>query len=235
MLWRDYFHFLQMKVGNTMFHLGGPRHVSKKWIKNDVFFKAWAEGNTGLPFVDANMRELTATGWQSNRGRQNVASFLAKDLELDWRIGAEYFEQMLLDHDVSSNYGNWTYVAGVGTDPREDRHFNVVKQGKDYDPDGEYVRMWCPELKNVPTDKIHHPWTMTASEQKRFGVLIGKDYPAPIVMRPEWARHFSNRSGSDGPKNRAGSSKGNGNYKGYQLPDRLVKPQSTIDTYFKKA
>lgn len=87
-----------------------------------------AEGETGYPFVDANMKELNETGWMSNRGRQNVASFLIKDLEVDWRLGAEYFEATLVDYDVTSNWCNWQYVAGVGVDPREDRYFNTTKQ-----------------------------------------------------------------------------------------------------------
>ena len=85
----------------------------------------------------------------SNRGRQNVASFLVKDLKLDWRLGAEWFESMLLDHDVCSNYGNWNYAAGIGNDPRENRKFNIIKQGLDYDPDGDYVKMWVPEIANL--------------------------------------------------------------------------------------
>ena len=103
-------------------------------------FQAWCDGKTGIPFVDANMRELKLSGFMSNRGRQNVASFLVKDLGLDWRLGAEWFESQLLDHDVCSNYGNWNYSAGIGNDPRENRKFNMIKQGLDYDKDGEYIR-----------------------------------------------------------------------------------------------
>src|SRR5689334_22476116 len=97
----------------------------------------------------------------SNRGRQNVASFLSKSLGLDWRMGAEYFESLLVDHDPASNYGNWQYAAGVGNlDPRENRKFNQIKQAYDYDPDGAYVKQWCPELANVPSNYIHTPWQM---------------------------------------------------------------------------
>jgi deoxyribodipyrimidine photo-lyase len=92
--------------------------------------------------VDANMRELNETGWMSNRGRQNAASFLTKDFGIDWRWGAEYFETMLIDYDCTSNWCNWQYVAGVGTDPRQDRYFNVVKQAYDYDEEGEYAKLW---------------------------------------------------------------------------------------------
>ena len=95
------------------------------------------------------MRELAATGWMSNRGRQNVASFLTKDLAIDWRFGAEYFEAMLIDYDTTSNWGNWQYLAGVGADPRADRYFNVIKQAYDYDEQGEYVKMWLSQLAQV--------------------------------------------------------------------------------------
>jgi deoxyribodipyrimidine photo-lyase len=103
------------------------------------------------------MIELRETGFMSNRGRQNVASFLVRDLGLDWRLGAEWFESLLIDYDPCSNYGNWTYVAGVGNDPREDRYFNVVKQAQDYDPKGEYIRHWIPDLAGVRTADIHQP------------------------------------------------------------------------------
>jgi deoxyribodipyrimidine photo-lyase len=126
------------------------------------------------------MRELNATGWMSNRGRQNVASFLAKDMEIDWRLGAEYFEMMLIDYDVTSNWGNWQYASGVGSDPR-DRIFNVVKQGYDYDENGDYVRMWVPEVDKVTLKYVHCPFMMSMNEQKRVNCLIGADYPDPIV------------------------------------------------------
>lgn len=116
-----------MKNGNSIFHLGGPRHDAGKqaWSSSELLLEAWKDGMTGYPFVDANMRELKASGFMSNRGRQVVASFFTKDLAMDWRLGAEHFEEHLLDHDPASNWGNWNYVAGVGSDPREDRYFNV--------------------------------------------------------------------------------------------------------------
>ena len=107
----------------------------KVWRRDERDFERWIEGRTGVPFVDANMREIARTGYMSNRGRQNVASFLAKWLRLDWRWGASYFEHILVDYDVCSNWGNWQYVAGVGSDPR-DRRFDVLRQGEHYDPQG---------------------------------------------------------------------------------------------------
>jgi deoxyribodipyrimidine photo-lyase len=138
LLWRDYFRLVAMKFGNEIFKETGITRGSKttatpKWIQGQEGkrrFEAWSQGTTGVPFVDANMRELKATGFMSNRGRQNVASYLVKDLQVDWRMGAEWFESNLLDYDPCSNYGNWLYIAGLGNDPREDRYFNVIKQAK---------------------------------------------------------------------------------------------------------
>lgn len=170
---------------------------SLPWKRDKDQFKAWREGRTGVPFVDANMREMLQTGWMSNRGRQNVASFLIKDLGLDWRLGAEWFESVLLDHDVCSNYGNWNYAAGIGNDPRENRKFNMVKQGLDYDPDGEYIRAWIPELKELRGSKIHIPWTLSPRELESSGVSLGETYPNPIIIAPEWGRH-TGKTKSDG-------------------------------------
>ena len=122
------------------------------WKNNDdeetnKLFNKWKYGKTGYPYIDANMLELRKTGFMSNRGRQMVASFLIKDLKIDWRRGAEYFESMLIDHDVASNYGNWNYAAGIGADPRENRYFNVYKQAYTYDRSCKFILNWIPELK----------------------------------------------------------------------------------------
>jgi len=132
LLWRDYMKFYSIKYGTQIFKLGGPQGLQGRqkhsWGNDNEKIVAWKEGLTGYPFIDANMRELAQTGFMSNRGRQVVASFLVRDMGIDWRHGAEHFECHLLDDDPSSNYGNWQYSAGVGSDPREDRYFNVVKQ-----------------------------------------------------------------------------------------------------------
>jgi deoxyribodipyrimidine photo-lyase len=127
------------------------------------------------------MRELAATGFMSNRGRQNVASFLTKNLGINWILGSEWFESLLIDYDVCSNWGNWNYTAGVGNDARGFRYFNIPKQSRDYDPKGEYLKHWLRELASIPCEKIHQPWQLTVEEQKRFGVKLGVDYPRPIV------------------------------------------------------
>lgn len=144
LLWRDYFRFVAKKYDNKLFILEGLRANQKalNWREDKQDFENWKEGKTGLAFVDANMLELKNTGFMSNRGRQNVASFLTKDLKINWQWGASYFESQLIDYDVCSNWGNWTYMAGVGNDPRENRYFNIAGQAKRYDEKGEYVRLW---------------------------------------------------------------------------------------------
>ncbi|KAJ3097966.1 hypothetical protein HDU97_004390 [Phlyctochytrium planicorne] len=181
LLWRDYFKFVAMKYGVKIFALNGFRRNGDKinWKHNFDHFEEWRKGTTGVPWVDANMRELETTGFMSNRGRQNVASFLAKDLGIDWRMGAEWFESQLIDHDPASNYLNWQYVAGVGNDPREDRRFNMIKQAKDYDPQGKYVKLWLPELRHVSDRDVHMPW-------KANGVDVGDVYRVPIYLGPAW-------------------------------------------------
>ena len=118
-----------------------------------------------------------------------------QDLGLDWRLGAEWFESLLLDHDPCSNYGNWNYVAGVGTDPREGRKFNMIKQARDYDPDGEFVRLWCKELSGLKGGAAHTPWLVSPAELERAGLELGTDYPSPLVTAPEWGRHTGGGQG----------------------------------------
>ena len=141
LIWRDYFKYVSLKYGNQIFKLEGILQKDYEWSKNQNQLQKWINGETQSDFVNANMIELKETGWMSNRGRQNVASYFAKELELDWRIGASYFESLLLDYDVHSNYGNWMYVAGVGNDPR-DRKFNIQLQAERYDASGKFRRIW---------------------------------------------------------------------------------------------
>ena len=183
LLWRDYFHFLHQKVGKRMFLLEGIQGRKPTYKHHDTYQHAWISGKTGYPLIDANMRQLNQTGFMSNRGRQNVASFFHHYLNLDWRIGASYFESLLIDYDVASNYGNWQYLSGVGVDPREDRMFNVTLQGKNYDKDGSYLNHYLPELSTIPSYLRYTPWLLTDQEQTRFQVIIGKDYPHRIVKK----------------------------------------------------
>ena len=146
LIWRDYFKYVSLKHGDKIFKIDGILGNQYEWKSNDKAFREWKNGNTREPFVNANMIELQRTGFMSNRGRQNVASFWAKEWEQDWRIAAKYFETMLIDYDVHSNYGNWMYNAGVGNDPR-DRKFNIKRQAEMYDANGKYQKLWLnPDL-----------------------------------------------------------------------------------------
>jgi deoxyribodipyrimidine photo-lyase len=141
LLWREYFKYMAMKYRHLLFHRKGFKQRNYTWAQDMERFERWRQGKTGHPFIDANMRELLHTGWMSNRGRQNVASFLAKHRHIDLRMGAAWFESQHIDNDVHSNYGNWQYVAGVGNDPR-DRLFNPDTQAQRYDPQGDFQRLW---------------------------------------------------------------------------------------------
>jgi len=141
LIWRDFFKFISLKYGNKIFKIGGILDKDYTWSRDEDQFQNWIDGKTNEPFVNANMIELKSTGWMSNRGRQNVASFLSKELLIDWRWGASYFESMLIDYDVHSNYGNWMYVSGVGNDPR-DRKFNIKFQADRYDPNKKFQNLW---------------------------------------------------------------------------------------------
>jgi len=143
LLWRDYFRFMMKKYNVKLFQQAGIQNKEVGANLHDAkSLQKWIEGKTGVDFVDANMIELKRTGFMSNRGRQNVASYLCNDLKLDWRYGAAYFEQQLIDYDVCSNLGNWAYLAGVGNDPRGNRYFNIEKQASDYDKDKSYRKLW---------------------------------------------------------------------------------------------
>jgi len=141
LIWRDYFKFISLKNGNKIFRVDGILKTKYEWKFDKKAFNEWILGNTKEPFVNANMIELLKTGFMSNRGRQNVASFWSKEWEQDWRIAASYFESLLIDYDVHSNYGNWIYNSGVGNDPR-DRKFNIKRQAELYDGKGEYQKLW---------------------------------------------------------------------------------------------
>jgi len=182
LIWREFYiavlyHFPHAR--QTAFRLA-LRDIP--WINDRRDFAAWAEGRTGYPVVDAAMRQLLQTGWMHNRARMITASFLTKDLLIDWRWGERHFMQRLVDGDPASNNGGWQWAAGTGTDAAPYfRVLNPVLQGVRFDPDGAYVRRFVPELAKVPAKYIHHPWTMPADVQGRAGCLIGGDYPAPIV------------------------------------------------------
>lgn len=176
-IWHEFYthilyFFPQVKTAN--FH---EKYDDVAWRNSDEDLKAWKDGQTGYPVVDAAMRQLKATGWMHNRARMIVASFLTKDLLIDWRAGELHFMQWLLDGDLAANNGGWQWAAGTGTDAQPYfRIFNPVSQSKKFDPDGAFIRSWIPELRDVPDKFIHVPWEMDTPP---------KDYPAPIVDHGE--------------------------------------------------
>lgn len=185
LIWRDYFHLVALKYGIRLFKRCGIQHdLIKDWRGDKGDYQKWMNGQTGIPFVDANMRELNSTGFMSNRGRQIVTSFFTKDLRLEWWWGAMYFESKLIDYDVCSNWGNWNYIAGIGNDPRPNRYFNISKQGEKYDPEAAYIKHWLPELKNVPAEVIHNFDKASEAQLESFGIVQGRDYPKPMMQLP---------------------------------------------------
>ncbi|KKY15794.1 putative cryptochrome dash [Phaeomoniella chlamydospora] len=196
LLWRDYMRLCTRKFGPRLFHLGGFRNDSSYPWKSPLTSRdptlpntitRFLLGRTGLGLIDASQLELLHTGYTSNRARQNVASFLAKHLGIDWRLGAEWYEYLLVDYDVSSNWGNWQYVSGVGNDPRgSDRKFNPVKQGIDYDSNGEYIKSWIKELRPInDVLKILQPGLLTTEEKKSLS-LNGLDWVEKPLVRIEF-------------------------------------------------
>ena len=177
LLWRDYFKWQARKHLNTFFHKDGIQQKRIDWIKDDARLQAIKTGTTGYPLIDANIKELLATGYMSNRGRQNVASFWTKNLGLDWRLGEAFFEKHLIDYDVESNTGNWQYVTGIGNDSMPFRYFDVIKQGERYDAHESYLLKWLPELKKVTTGTRYRWPRMAPSERHAYAL----DYPDPIV------------------------------------------------------
>lgn len=167
--WRDFFHQVTLAFPGITRDDYRPR--GQRWRDDEHAVRAWKEGRTGVPIVDAGMRQLLAEGWMHNRARMLTASFLVRRLGVDWRVGAEHFFSLLLDGDVPNNYGNWQWVAGTGNDTRPNRVVNPLNQAKRFDPQGEYVRRYVPELRAVQNGKIHRPWRLSD---------VG-DYPAPLV------------------------------------------------------
>lgn len=154
LLWREYFQWYAFKHGRRLYAFTGIKSRSPLTSFYPERFKKWVMGTTPYPIVNACMNELRATGYLSNRGRQIVASCLVNELSIDWRYGAAYFEQVLIDYDVASNWGNWQYLAGVGADVRDKRHFNLEKQTQQFDPKGRYISLWNGEIKAHSLDSL---------------------------------------------------------------------------------
>jgi deoxyribodipyrimidine photo-lyase len=180
--WRDFHHqVLAARPGSTRndFRTRGDR-----WRQAPTEFESWAAGRTGLPLVDAGMRQLLREGWMHNRARLVVGHFLTKTLYLDWRLGARYFMDHLIDGDTANNTMNWQWVAGTGTDSRFNRTYSVTAQALRHDPAGDYVRRYVPELAGLAGARIHEPWKLAPAERAKL------DYPEPLIDVAEGNARF---------------------------------------------
>jgi deoxyribodipyrimidine photo-lyase len=191
LVWRDFY----FAVLHHFPHVVG--HAFKRELENVAFdndrakWLAWCEGRTGYPLVDAAMRQLNGTGYMHNRLRMVAASFLVKDLHVDWRRGERYFADHLNDFDLAANNGGWQWAASTGCDAQPYfRIFNPVTQSEKFDPEGKFIRRYVPELARVPANAVHAPWTMRPADQEAAGCVIGRDYPAPVVDH-DWARRIT--------------------------------------------
>ncbi|MET1046993.1 MAG: deoxyribodipyrimidine photo-lyase [Hyphomicrobium sp.] len=181
-IWREFCYSLLFHFPDMPDEPLRKEFATLEWSKKSSDLKAWQTGKTGYPIVDAGMRELWATGYMHNRARMITASFLTKHLLLPWQLGEAWFWDTLVDADLANNSANWQWVAGCGAEAAPYfRIFNPVLQGQKFDPDGDYVRRWVPELAGLPAPFIHAPWTADGPALKRASVVIGKSYPAPIV------------------------------------------------------
>ncbi len=180
--WRDFYYQIMVNFPHVLATAFKPAYADLAWENDESLFAAWCAGHTGYPIVDAAMRQLAAEAWMHNRGRMIVASFLTKDLLIDWRWGERFFMRRLVDGDHASNNGGWQWAAGTGTDAQPYfRIFNPVSQGEKFDPRGSYIRRYIPELADVPLRYLHAPWTMPPAEAGRIGFALGRDYPHPLV------------------------------------------------------
>lgn len=180
--WREFAHHLLHHFPHTPDKPLRPEFNRFPWRENDAWLAAWQRGRTGVPLVDAGMRELWTTGWMHNRVRMVVASFLVKNLLISWQEGARWFWDTLVDADLAQNTLGWQWTAGCGADAAPYfRIFNPVSQGEKFDPNGDYVRRWIPELAQLPAKWIHQPWTAPAAELARANIRLGQTYPEPIV------------------------------------------------------
>ena len=180
--WREFSHslinyFPEMLKGNLR-----KEFDNFPWEKNEKHLELWKKGMTGYPIVDAGMRELYETGWMHNRVRMVVGSFLVKHLRIHWIEGEKHFRNCLMDFNEANNVAQWQWVAGCGADAAPYfRIFNPILQGIKFDKDGVYTKKWVPELKNMPIEFLHKPWELEKKFQEQIKIIIGRDYPEPIV------------------------------------------------------
>ena len=190
-LWREFGHHLIYHFPKTPDQPLREKYAAFPWIDHTKItgraaLAAWQQGQTGYPIIDAGMRQLWHTGWMHNRVRMVVASFLVKHLLITWHEGAKWFWDTLVDADLANNTLGWQWAGGCGADAAPYfRIFNPMTQGEKFDAEGDYVKQWCPELKDVPKKYIHKPWECPPLELQAAGVTLGEDYPPPIVDHKE--------------------------------------------------
>ncbi len=182
LIWRDFYYQIMWNFPYVVKGAYQKKYDALEWDNNQSGLVAWKEGRTGYPIVDAGMRQLNQENWMHNRLRMITASFLVKDLLINWQEGEKYFWEKLVDGDIAANNGGWQWSASTGTDAQPYfRIFSPVSQSQRFDSDGEFIKKYLPELAKVPPKYIHEPWTMPLALQEHLGCVIGKDYPAPII------------------------------------------------------
>lgn len=180
--WRDWYAHMLVETPTMMTVAVRPEYDKIHWRHDPEALDAWKSGRTGYPIVDAGMRQLERTGWMHNRVRMITGSFLVKDLLIDWREGERWFRHLLVDGEPSQNAGNWQWVAGTGTDAAPYfRIFNPITQSRRFDPLGEYIKTWVPELAALTSKQVHAPWEVPPLELAAAGVILGDTYPTPLV------------------------------------------------------
>ncbi|MCH8240273.1 MAG: deoxyribodipyrimidine photo-lyase [Proteobacteria bacterium] len=185
LVWRDFSHHLLFHWPHLTSTPLRTEYANFPWREDADALRAWQEGRTGYPIIDAGMRELWATGWMHHRVRMIVASFLVKHLLISWQSGAEWFHDTLVDADLASNCTNWQVVAGCGADTAEEnRIINPLSQGRAIDPEGVYIKSWVPEFAKLPGNRIHAPWQASEDELSQARVRLGETYPEPMVKLP---------------------------------------------------
>jgi len=196
LVWRDFYFMVLFHHPRVTERCFRPEYDAILWDDRDDLFAAWREARTGYPLVDAAMRQLDQTGYMHNRLRMITASFLAKDLGIDWRRGERWFADQLTDFDLAANNGGWQWAASTGCDAQPYfRIFNPVTQSERFDAEGKFIRRYLPELAKVPARFIHAPWRMGPIEQQAAGCVIGRDYPAPVVEHGEARKRTLERYG----------------------------------------